>query len=104
MTLSYNSPTMKDSLLSVRIPADLADALDRRAADRGVGRSVMVREAVAAYLTTRPTPAPVMPMPLEAFLEAWKTAPRLSADEAAAYEADLRDARAELPPLDDPWT
>ena len=64
----------------------------------------MVREAVAAYLTTRPTPAPVMPMLLEAFLEAWKTAPRLSADEAAAYEADLRDARAELPPLDDPWT
>ena len=94
---------MKDALLSVRLPAELAEALDQRASERGVGRSMMVREAVAAYLTTRPAPAPVVPMPLEALLDAWKTAPRLSADEAAAYEADLRDARAALPPLDDPW-
>lgn len=95
---------MKDSLLSVRIPADLSDAIDHRAAERGVGRSVMVREAVAAYLTTRPAPAPVAAMPLAAFLAALATAPRLSADEAAAYEADLREARAALPPLEDPWT
>ena len=94
---------MKDTLLSVRIPSDLADAIDHRAAERGVGRSVMVREAVAAYLTSRPAPAPVIAMPLEAFLVALTTAPRLSADEAASYEEDLRVACAELPPLHDPW-
>lgn len=95
---------MKDILLSVRVPADLAEAIDHRAAERGVGRSVMVREAVAAYLTTRPAPAPVAAMPIEAFLDALKTAPRLTADEAVAYEADLRAARDELPSLDEPWT
>jgi len=42
-------------------------------------------------------------MPLAAFLDAWKSAPRLTTDEAAAYDADLRAARRELPPLDDPW-
>lgn len=94
---------MKDALLSVRIPADLANALDHRATERGVGRSAMVREAVAAYVTSRPAPAPIVPMPLAAFLDAWKSAPRLTTDEAAAYDADLRAARRELPPLDDPW-
>lgn len=73
---------MKDPNLADRIPAEIA----------------------AAHLTTRPTSAPVVAMPLAAFFSALATAPRLSADEAAAYEADLREARAALPPLDDPWT
>lgn len=103
MTLSYIIQRMKDSLLSVRIPAELADALDARGAERGVGRSVMVREAVATYLTSHPSPAHVVPMPVAAFLEVWKTAPRLTADEATSYAADLRAARAALPPLEDPW-
>ena len=89
---------MKSQFRSVRIPAELADVLDRRAAERGVRRSAIVRDAVETYLTTRPVPAPVVPMPLETLLEAWKTAPRLSRGEAAAYDADLRNAR--VPGLD----
>jgi Ribbon-helix-helix protein, copG family len=94
---------MKDALLSVRIPADLAEALDKRAEARGVGRSMMVREAVASYLVSRPAPSPPHPMPVSAFLDAWRQAPRLSDAEAEAYVDDLRDARRTLPPLDDPW-
>jgi hypothetical protein len=94
---------MKDTVLSVRIPADLAESLDRRAESRGVGRSMMVREAVATYLGATPSAPSVEPMPIAAFLDAWRRAPRLADDEAIAFAADLREARTALPPLDDPW-
>ncbi|MBU6366208.1 MAG: ribbon-helix-helix protein, CopG family [Gemmatimonadetes bacterium] len=94
---------MPDTPLSVRLPADLTDALDRRANERGVGRSLVVREAVAAYLTTQPAGPAVRLMPVAVFLDLWATAPRLNADEAAAYAADLRADRASLGAPDDPW-
>lgn len=94
---------MSDTPLSVRLPADLTDALDRRASERGVGRSLVVREAVAAYLTAQPSAPAVRLMPVAAFLDLWATAPKLSADEAAAYAADLRADRESLGVPDDPW-
>jgi hypothetical protein len=94
---------MSDTPLSVRLPADLADALDCRATERGVGRSQVVREAVSAYLTSQPAALVVRLMPVATFLDLWATAPELSADEAVAYAADLRVDRASLGALDDPW-
>ncbi len=94
---------MPDTPLSVRLPADLTEALDRRADERGVGRSMVVREAVAAYLTDAPPSPVVRLMPVAAFLELWPSAPKLSPEDAAAYAADLRADRASLGPVDDPW-
>lgn len=104
MTNDYICHTaMSDTPLSVRLPADLAESLDRRAAERGVGRSMVVREAVATYLTSAPAPDPVRLMPAAAFLAAWPTAPKLAEDDAASYAADLRADAESLGPLDDPW-
>jgi hypothetical protein len=94
---------MPDTPLSVRLPTELAESLDRRAAERGVGRSMVVREAVASYLTAPPAQPPVRLMPVAAFLAAWPTAPKLSAEESAAFVADLRADAESLDPLDDPW-
>lgn len=94
---------MSDTPLSVRLPGELTEALDRRASERGVGRSLVVREAVAAYLAAQPLAPAVRLMPVAAFLDLWGTAPKLSADEAAAYAADLRADRELLGVPDDPW-
>ena len=64
---------------------------------------MMVREAVATYLIARPAPTAAQPLPVAAFLEAWRHAPRLTDREWRDYAADLREARVALPPLDDPW-
>ena len=39
-----------DSQITVRIPEALVTALDRLAAERGVGRSELVRQAIRAHL------------------------------------------------------
>lgn len=39
-----------DAQITVRLPEELADRLDRLAAERGVRRSQLVREAIRAYL------------------------------------------------------
>lgn len=39
-----------DAQITVRVPTDLLKRLDRLAAQRGVGRSELVREAIRAYL------------------------------------------------------
>jgi len=104
MTNEYICHTsMTDTPFSVRLPSEMTDALDRRAAERGVGRSMVVREAVATYLTAAPPPPTVRLMPVAAFLEIWPSAPKLSPEEAASYAADLRADRESLGPLDDPW-
>ena len=104
MTNDYNlGVTMSDTPLSVRLPAELSDALDRRAAERGVGRSMILREAVATYLTAAPPSPTVRLMPVAAFLEIWPSAPKLTSEEAAAYAADLGADRESLGPVDDPW-
>ena len=41
---------MKDSQLTLRLPRDLERALSRRARERGVPKSQLVREALQAYL------------------------------------------------------
>lgn len=93
----------KESHISIRLPDDLALDLEREASERGAPKSALVREAVATYLTARPLRPEVRPMLAAEFARAWETAPHLTAAEAAALESDVRDARAAIPALDDPW-
>lgn len=44
-----------DDQLTLRLSTDLARALERRARERGVPRSQLVREAIQHYLTSAPS-------------------------------------------------
>lgn len=93
---------MKDSHVTLRLPAELARALLRRARETGVAKSHLVREAVTTYLRGRP--APVHPKVTAAELaERWPTLPRLSPGEASAFADDVATARTTLPPPPAPW-
>jgi hypothetical protein len=87
---------MRDSHLTVRISAELARALDRWARARGLARSHLVREAVAAYLHGAGAP-PAPETTASDLAERWGAMPRLTADEARAFGEDLQKARAALP-------
>lgn len=94
---------MKDAHLTLRLPDALARELERAAEERGVPKSMVVREAVATYLVTpsaRPLPRL---MPAAEFLQLWKSRPRLTPDEAAEFAKDIAAARAEVVPPEDPW-
>ena len=47
---------MKDDQLTLRLPRDLARLIERRARERGLPRSQVIREALEAYLA-EPAPA-----------------------------------------------
>jgi len=95
---------MKDSHLTLRLPADLARALARWARNRRLPKSQLVREAVAQYLAPSSMPAERPPqVTARAFAERWAALPRLTPDEARDLEADLAAARAALPPVRTPW-
>lgn len=94
---------MDDAHLSLRLPGDLARALDQVAESRGVGKSKLVREAVVQYLGgggNRPDEAPLLAGELR---KAWDALPHLSVDEATAFDTDMQQARAALAPPEDPW-
>jgi hypothetical protein len=94
---------MKDAHLTLRLPDELARVLERAAEERGVAKSMLVREAVSQYLAG-PQPKPSKPaMTLDEFIRRWETLPRLSPEEADEYARNIEQARAELPPLRDPW-
>jgi hypothetical protein len=87
---------MKDSHLSVRLPASLVRALARRARDAGVARSHVIREAVSAYVSG-PPPPPRREVTATELAERWRALPRLTPEEAAALGADMEAAREGLP-------
>ena len=95
---------MKDSHLTLRLPADLAAALDRRAGERDLARSQLVREAVTAYLAGAGAAASERPAPSGRELaRRWGAVPRLTDDEATAFGADIAAARGALPAPEDGW-
>ena len=95
---------MKDSHLTLRLPADLARALARLARGRRLPKSQLVREAVARYLAAASAPAERPPrVTARTFAERWAALPRLTPDEARDLEADIAAARAALPPVRAPW-
>lgn len=85
-----------DDHLTLRLPRALARALDRWARSRGLPRSHVVREAVARYLDPSPEPT-VAVVTAAALAHEWPRAPRLTADEAAAFERDMVRARSDVP-------
>ena len=92
----------KDAYVSLRLPAALAQALDRAAAERGTPRSALVREAVTSYLADA---TPIVPrlMPARDFARVWESLPHLTPEEAELFEGDIRAARDSYAPEVDPW-
>lgn len=92
---------MKDSHLTLRLPAELARALARWARERGVPKSQVAREAVAQYVAPS---APATPRPTAREVAArWSSLPHLTPEEAGALAADIVAAREALPPAPAPW-
>ena len=87
---------MKTSHVTLRLPRELARALTRWARERGVAKSHVVREAVAAYLSAGPAAAP-RPVSAAALAERWSALPRLTPEEAATLADDIAAAREGLP-------
>ncbi len=94
---------MKDSHLTLRLPADLARALARWARARGLPKSEVAREAVARYLAPVPVARPARQITARELALLWPALPRLSAAEASAFAADLGRMRSELPPARAAW-
>lgn len=94
---------MKDSHLTLRLPDELARALERAAEERGVAKSMLVREAVSQYLAGAPAKPAKPAMTLDEFIKKWESRPKLTPEESEAYAADIEAARAELLPVRDPW-
>ena len=95
---------MKDDHLTLRIPRDLARALDRWARERGVPKSQLAREAVARYLSPDPrSDLSARTVTAAQLAERWGHLPRLTPEEAAGLAVDLEAARRSLPDLRSPW-
>lgn len=95
---------MKESHLTLRLPAELARALVRKARALGVPKSHMVREAVARYLEPPATSArEVRHLSARQLAARWREWPRLTPDEAQALAADVAASRKELRALANPW-
>lgn len=94
---------MKDSHLTLRIPAALARALGRWASTHGVPKSQVAREAVARYLagfSGEPAPPGLTALDLA---RDWAMLPRLLPDEVDELAADIAAGRGVLPPVVTPW-
>lgn len=95
---------MKDAHLALRLAADVAAALEARAARESRSKSQVVREAVARYLEGHAPGGPTSPPALTAgqLADAWAALPRLPQDDILRFEADVAAARSDLPPPPDP--
>jgi hypothetical protein len=95
---------MKDSHLTLRLPAGLARLLARWAAARGVPKSQVAREAVARYLSAPGGASPAtQSLTARDLARRWATLPRLHPEEAAGLAADIASGREVLPPVAPPW-
>lgn len=94
---------MKDSHLTLRLPAALARLLERLAHARGLPKSHLVREAVAIYLGGGDHDRPERTVSGRELAKRWRSFPRLTQEEADELAADIAKARAELPPVVARW-
>ena len=95
---------MKESHLTLRLPAELAKALVRKARALGVPKSHMVREAVALYLEpSSGSAAGVRHVAARDLAMRWRSLPRLGNEEAAELGADIAASRKALPMVRDAW-
>ena len=93
---------MKDSHLTLRLPADLARALGKWARAHGVPKSQVAREAVIRYLTPAAA-ARTQTLTAADLAGRWALFPRLTPEEAEAFEADIAASRGTLPPVRAAW-
>jgi hypothetical protein len=95
---------MKESHLSLRLPAVLARALAKWAAARGIPKSQVAREAVVRYLSPPTGNAQeVVSLTARDLAQRWRGLPRLDPEEADALAADIATARKSLPPPAGSW-
>ena len=100
---------MKDSHMNFRLPADLAEALEREAELRNLPKSLLAREAIARYLAGEvsfvdPASDSRPPMLARDLAAAWGSLPHLDLAESEALAADIEVGRGELNTLPaDPW-
>jgi predicted transcriptional regulator len=94
---------MKDAHLTLRLPDALARALARLARATGMPKSQVAREAVARYVAATPSLATERVVRAGELARRWSSLPRLTVDEAAELEADLRRARKTVPLPAAPW-
>jgi predicted transcriptional regulator len=95
---------MKDSHLTLRLPAAVARVLERMARARAVPKSELVREALARYVSSGQSSSEAVRKVTAAELAArWSSLPGMTSDEARAMAADIEMARKELAPPVDPW-
>jgi hypothetical protein len=93
---------MKDSHLTLRLPAALAQALARWARARGVAKSAVAREAVARYLA-EPAGEPARRVTGRELALRWPDIPRLDPADAAEVAAEIERGRTELPVPPPAW-
>ena len=94
---------MKDSHLTVRLPAALSRLLDRLARARGLPKSHLVREAVASYIGGSDADRGERTITGRELAKRWRSIPRLTTEEADDLARDIADARAKLPPPISRW-
>lgn len=94
---------MKDSHLTLRIPAELARALEGLAKRQGVPKSQVVRAAVARYFAPAPTRGASATLTARELAARWPELPRLEPREAEALGADIEAGRRALPEPEDRW-
>ena len=93
---------MKNSHLTLRLPADLARALARWAREHGVPKSQVAREAVARYVVPAAA-ARISPFTAGDLADQWASLPRLTPQEAEALGADIEAGRGALLPVRAVW-
>ena len=94
---------MKDTHLTLRLPRELARALAQWARDHGLPKSQVAREAVARYLSPASTARDSRRVTALELAERWCGLPRLTLEEAAAFDADIAAGRKGLPAVVPPW-
>ena len=88
---------MKDSHLTLRLPATLARLLERLARTRGMPKSHLVREAVASYVGGGDIDRGERTITARELAKRWRSIPRLTPQEADDLSTDIAEARAKLP-------
>lgn len=102
---------MKEAHLTLRLPVDLARALEREAAARRVPKSLLVREAVSSYLIGPAPRVETVPVTARDVARLWDPVPPATAQGDRALVSDVADNIADVvtrsrespPQPNDPW-
>ena len=94
---------MKGAHLTLRLPEDLARTLELAADARGVAKSMVVREAVAEYLTGHGPRAVVPTARARDLANLWRAIPPLGSEQGNAFASDIDASRDALAPPHNPW-